>query len=658
MTFVHFDPLKVPDRQTVEESLLRDRQKRNIYSILHSYVGWYDPFSELIQNALDSVDKRAITAGDRYCKRISIRINAQSNTLTVSDNGTGLDETSFEQFLAPNVSFKDATARGSKGVGATYLAYGFNYLRVDTKTKNFMASGEMEGGRTWLHDSNAAQNPHVYPTEKELTDPLFDTYDNGASVTVAFDIATRPSDIAWPNLNNAQAWATALQIKTALGPLLGSQPVEVTITHVAKNGTETTHSLDTIHYLGPHTFYSRVRRYEDVLEKLEKQVEKLGATTNIPGSIKNLDAVFLEWDTEEVLAHVDLPSEQRAFITEYPVRILGSYMYSARVWEELAKRIGCRPTANIFNPGIQLAADNMPQGEVIQVPLRRYTGRQNQVHFVIHFSNCVVDLGRKGFHKDFVDCAKLLAQEIVQRDFSKVKGCLRIDDFRRTGIIEQEKLNSWKTMLAAHEQSRPLLLRNENFFKPVHEVSVTAEPSREQDVIALFNQLIAGGVIRGVKVVGTNELMTYDGAFRIVCGPEYENHEFHEDRNPLGIGTTQRIEFEENFPGGFLSTELKILEYKYSVDGFISDVTTGDKKVADVDLLIAWEFGTEHEQFFSVQSLLVPEGEGHRQYHGVTHLLFDEHGNHAMDAIILKDLISYLNDTDLESARQAELYEG
>lgn len=168
---------------------------------------------------------------------------------------------------------------------------------------------------------------------------------------------------------------------------------------------------------------------------------------------------------------------------------------------------------------------------------------------------------------------------------------------------------------------------------------------------------MAGGVIRGVKVVGTNELMTYDGAFRVVCGPEYGNHQFNLIQNPLGIGETQRVEFEAAYPNGFLSTEMKILEYKFSVDGFITDITTGDKKVADVDLLIAWEFGSEHEQFFSVQSLLVPEGESHRQYHGVTHLLFDEHGNHAMDAIILKDLISFLNDTPSESARQANLYE-
>ncbi|CAM5463529.1 ATP-binding protein [Sphingobium scionense] len=657
MTFAHFDPLRISEKQAAEESALRDRQKRNIYSILHSYVGWYDPFSEMIQNALDSVDKRALTADETYKKCISIRVNAQENSVTVSDNGVGLDQASFQQFLAPNVSFKDDTARGSKGVGATYLAYGFNYLRVETKTKNFSASGEIEGGRNWLHDKSAPQNPHVYPVETASPDQKFDEFDTGASVTVKFDANTRPSNLSWPKLESAKSWALALQIKTALGPLISPLEVDVVVTHVSTTGQETEHRLDTIRYLCPHSFYDRVRKYEDVLDKLNQHIKKHGVNIGIPGALKNLNAVYLEWENKDVLKYTDLSQEQKDFLVEHPVKILASYMYTARIWDELSKKLGCRTTANIFNPGIQLCADNMPQGEVVQVPLKRYTGRQNQVHFVVHFSNCVVDLGRKGFHKDFVDIAKHIAQDIVQRDFSKVKACLRVDDFRRTGIIEQEKVNSWKDKLASHEKLRPLLLKNDNFFKPIHEVSVTAEPSREQDVIALFNQLVAGGVIRGVKVVGTNELMTYDGAYRVICGPQYDNHEFNKIQNPLGIGETQRIDFENSYPLGFLSTEMKILEYKFSVDGFINDITTGDKKVADVDLLIAWEFGTEHEQFFSVQSLLLPEGESHRQYHGVTHLLFDEHGNHAMDAIILKDLVSFLNDTDGESARQSELYE-
>lgn len=656
--FEHFDPLQLSDKTSFDESFWRERQKRNIHSILHSYVGWYDPFSELIQNALDSVDKKAAAGDKNYVPKISIRIDTPNNIITVSDNGTGLDESSFEQFLAPNVSFKDGNTRGSKGVGATYLAYGFNYIRVDSKSKNFSASGEMENARNWLHDSAAAQNPRVYPCTQPPADPEFAHYESGVSISVKFDKNSRPSDISWPNLNNAAAWSVALRVKTALGAIIGKQVVDIKILHIDKSGSETDVTIDTAYYLAPHEHYKRIKKYEEVIEKLEANIKKHGASATLPGSIRNLDAVYIDWSSDDVVSNVDaLSKEQIEFLKDHPVKIIGSYLYSARVWEELAKKLGCRTTANIFNPGIQLAADNMPQGEVVQVDLRRYTGRQNQVHFIMHFSNCVVDLGRKGFHKDFVDLAKALARAIVEREFSKVKSCLRVDDFRKNDIVQQDKLSNWKQKLSDHEKSRPLLLKNDNFFKPLHEISVTAEPSREQDVIALFNQLVAGGVVRGIKVVGTNELMTYDGAFRVICGPGFGDHEFDETINPLGIGASYREEFENAYPNGFVSNEMKILEYKYSVDGLIHDVTTGDKKIADIDLIVAWEFGSEYEQFFSVQSLLIPEGEAHRQYHGVTHLLFDEHGNHVMDAILLKDLIDFLNDPLVEQERQVSLYE-
>ena len=67
--FEEFDPLQISDSAQIDESHIRERQKRNIHSILHSYVSWYDPFSELVQNALDSVDKRARNANKEYLRQ-------------------------------------------------------------------------------------------------------------------------------------------------------------------------------------------------------------------------------------------------------------------------------------------------------------------------------------------------------------------------------------------------------------------------------------------------------------------------------------------------------------------------------------------------------------------------------------------------------------
>lgn len=51
-----FDPLSA--KYEGHEAVVMLSIQREINNILNSYVGWFDPLCELIQNALDSVEKR------------------------------------------------------------------------------------------------------------------------------------------------------------------------------------------------------------------------------------------------------------------------------------------------------------------------------------------------------------------------------------------------------------------------------------------------------------------------------------------------------------------------------------------------------------------------------------------------------------------------
>lgn len=51
-----FDPLNA--KYEGHETVVMLSIQREINNILNSYVGWFDPLCELIQNALDSVEKR------------------------------------------------------------------------------------------------------------------------------------------------------------------------------------------------------------------------------------------------------------------------------------------------------------------------------------------------------------------------------------------------------------------------------------------------------------------------------------------------------------------------------------------------------------------------------------------------------------------------
>lgn len=654
--FENFDPLSISETALPDESVVLKRTKRSIHSILHSYVGWFDPFAELIQNAMDSVEKRGVDDG--VSKRINVLVNERDNQITVSDNGVGLNESAFLKFLAPHESFKEKGERGSKGVGATFLAYGFNYIRIDTKTKHFNASGEMEGARRWLHNDNASSNPEVFPTEEPFADAEFEDFVSGVSITLKLDETTKPSKLSWPGLKNAEVWFVALSVKTALGAVAEGTDIKVSIKHTSPSGDETEHVVEWCEYLPPHTHVKKVVDYDKVVKTIDENVKKNGAAAKLPLKIRNLDAISITWDSKAIIEKIDgLDADDIQFCKDHDVNIIASLMSGAKVWKRLAEnKFKYRPTAKIYEPGIQLAADNMPQGDMLQIPLVRYTGRQNQAHIVIHFKDCVVDLGRKGFDKAFTDFAKKISRLLLEKSFTRVRDCLRNEDNKQKSLIKGDKVDEWKKTLEQHETDAPLQLKNPNFFIPINEISISSEPSREQDVIALFNQLVAGGVIRGIKVVGTNEMSTYDGAYRVRVGADYENHVFDSNHNPLGITEEHSSDYEEAYPEGFVSTKLKVLEYKYSLDGLISDLTTRDKQASDIDLVVAWEAGDDYVQLFGLNSLLIDEGCSDREYHGVTHTLSDEYGNHVMDVILLRDLIGFLNDPDEEVQRQ-ELYE-
>jgi hypothetical protein len=296
----------------------------------------------------------------------------------------------------------------------------------------------------------------------------------------------------------------------------------------------------------------------------------------------------------------------------------------------------------------------MPQGETIQIPLNRNIGRQNQIHSLIHFDNCSADLGRKGFQSDVVEFAKEISKKIADGPLQKLKRSLRVNTGAIPNLKRETKVEDWKSDMATHESENPLNINNGNFFLPSKTISISSLPTREQDAIALFNQLLAGGVIRGLKVMSTNERLTYDGLIRVVIDPPQEHHLYDEEKNPLGVEDS----IIEEFDLPFISAP-RILEYKYSLDGLIEDIENGTKNSNDVSLVVCWETGEEFRQNYHITSLLDPNNLNLREYHGITHIMTNLNTNQKeMDLIVLSELIEFLNHPAETIKVQIEKYEG
>ena len=184
MSQEEWDPLEVTDnvpRDTMD--------KRLIMNILASYTSYFDPFSELFQNALDAVEKRQNELEESgYVPEIWVEINMKDDFISVKDNGIGFDDKQFKSFLSPNVSFKPTgKTRGNKGVGATYLAYGFNHIELGTKSPNYSNYAVLKNGKDWAVGKFDDQKPMA---RSRKSDNLLQL-DRGSFFKIKFNIGDR-----------------------------------------------------------------------------------------------------------------------------------------------------------------------------------------------------------------------------------------------------------------------------------------------------------------------------------------------------------------------------------------------------------------------------------------------------------------------------------
>lgn len=652
MRFPPFDPLQY--KSTADTEVAANALKREIGEILNSYVGWYDPFCELIQNALDSLDKRSQSEDETYKPTLNIRIDLAGNRLSVTDNGTGLTHTQFNQFLVPFFSFKSGNTRGHKGVGATYLAYGFNYIQVCTKSQDFEAKGKMLGAKNWLTDPNPSGNPTVEYDAQEPIDPFFSEVDNGVSVTVKFDSTTHPRSLKWIGTDNAETWMKILRVKTGIGSIMPDNRIEVKVKVIQSNQEEDGATLNGTKYLFLEDFPNvrRSIRIRDLNGRINDHFERHGLERGLPDSLKNFDCIYDTWISDELASLIDLNDFESEMVASHNPLIYCGYAYSANVFKNFNEQLGVRSRYSVIEGGYQIASNNMPQGEINVIPLRRYIGRQKQIHFVIHFENYNADLGRKGYHKDIKDFCNSVTDNIVRTYLKKFKPNLRATSGASADIFREAQVQDWKNQMASHQENNPIDISNENFFLPTNNLGILSVPTREQDVIALFNQLIAGGVIRGIRIMSTNERFTYDGLYRIFLTEPVEHHLFDQEDNPLGVLEDKIIDGQLPFTSHPL-----VLEYKFSLDGLMEDIADETKNSNDIGLVIAWETGSLYQENYHITSLIDEDNLSLRQYHGVTHVMTNLTTNQReMDLIVLSELISYLNDRESELVNQRTKY--
>ncbi len=663
--FESYDPLTVEDQ---DDELLVAARKREIRNILKSYTGYYDPFAEILQNAFDAVEKRAHEEDVDYLPQIWITVDISKKQISVTDNGCGMDFSEFQMFLKPNYSFKTGTRyRGMKGVGATYLAYGFNDLQVSTKMDGQTWSGKIVHGRNWVEDETGEVAIPMFTMSTDSPHQPFEEIDTGTSVTIRLvGEGIRPKNLGWAGAADAAQWLALLRVNTPLGAVYiePDQPyfgVRVDLEVISANGSKSTETVDNPEYLYPH----KEREFQSVINIRDfhawraEQLEK-GLTSKKPRRFSDLDAFWITADANDIvndksLFPVRFSDEQTELVQELGVRIYFFMCYTIDMWDRLRNRLGLpkRTQSQFLRGGLQIATRHMPQGPLLQIPLNRMLGFQTITHIVVHI-DAEPDLGRKGFQPEHVDLVRSIAQRLVEHYGNNYRWELLR---RRVGTIPMEQrasLEIWKENQRRYEDERPLVIDNTDVFNPLSYLPTRSEPQVEQDVVALFNQMLSAGIVRGIQMLSSSQHEQYDGLFRRVFNSPIRDFAYDPRSNPLGVSPNYLPSDDKS-----LVLPIEVLEFKYSLDSLVEELSMQEKEARALSLVIAWEMGDKWNQRYSVVSYLINHNIRHREYHGVTHRFEDAvSGALVFDAIILKPLISYLNDPEAEEKRQALLENG
>lgn len=641
-----FDPLEGETRLPNND----DPNKPVILNVLNSYTGFFDLFSELIQNALDATQLRQ-RQDPSYRPRIWIEIDIKDRRVKVTDNGVGMDIEQFKFCFRPNVTFKRGTGlRGNKGVGATYLAYGFAMIRIQSKREDRVLAAVLRGGRRWTEDASGSVPRPKLESEVFCT-PELERERSGASFEVILGSSQgeRPRDLGWIGARTAKQWFNVLRIKTPLGGVsltTSKFHPTVSIRVIDVDSTFTDHESTACEYYYPHEFPNKVAALSDIKSALERIPGDANTKfSKLSNDLKKLDCMYEVWVKDQLLQDGSdfggvLDQDEQVLVERHNVAVYAAFLSSSKEWSNFNDEVlGLRRGQRIMSGGLQIACDGMIQGDALVIPLTSTIGYQANAHVVIHLMDGNPDMGRKVFQPE----VKRLAEKLAVRAVTIFKRYLqhRRPEAGPPNISASKALHEWKKAQEAHRDKRPLAFQYNG-----QRLALNSEPQQEQDVVALFHELIGIGLLKGYQIFATSQSETYDSLYELNY-PDDTSYRYEKHSRPLAVADRYLNQ----------STEPKILEYKYDFDGLLDDIEQEVKSQSHIDLVVCWTASKRYKDRYFFKSLLVDDEGSERFHFGATHQAFPESTTEmAFEVIILKDLLSYIGDRASEEARQKQFY--
>jgi hypothetical protein len=615
-----------------DDAIGTDIVRNAVREIIGSYHHPFDIFLEAFQNAVDACETQFSRSHGDYTPEIDAVIDLDQNVVEISDNGTGLSSDDIKTyFFTPfssrkrNASAEEQTiTRGNKGVGATFLAYGsecFEIWSVDATTGE-RSAGALIGAATWLRRGEGPP-PNVTPIDTELCEAIAP---HGTTIRIVIDAAASRIGELRDRATTPSQWGSLLRLFTAVGYIdlenendfLPRLRVRIT---VVNNGNREAYIVAG-GFLYPHE-----------LTRSHVQVSQLqrGPRAQLDVRQRDKDVLFEQYSVEQVSQRINEVVEvpyyrdnkrrtMRRILANHKPRAYVAFTYSSSFWDEQNDRIWGVNSERYLTHGYLYATKHQRIGEQNRLSLRFRTGDFNRFFMVLELDLISADIGRKSLGEEFETFANELLYG-VRKDFYE-----NIDALRPSPSAFSEEDESQLEDIENRAIARPRL--------GLEGLHLSRVPDSEQDVVALFFDLLGENYIRGYDVYATHTAQKYDGVGRFELRGAEENY-YNAETNRLGI---PRDRFEN---GVRRSAERNFLEFKLSSDGLITDLESGAKRLSDIKWLICWEIGRRNVGYGAgITEILEPAHINQREYYGVTHILTE--GADKVHVLCLRSVIDYL----------------
>ena len=583
-----------------------DERRSNIERIVTSYRHPWDIYAELLQNSIDAIFEAKQTLypnKPEWKGKIEIVVDSEKRSLKISDNGIGIPPERISEVIVLGRSLKRENSQGGRygfmGYGLTFVAFQSSYIKIESTYQEQKSSRSYKDLYAYVFKNEALPDAVENATPKNVKDS------HGTTIYIDFDSAYPKLPQAMQDdldkvfgyyVKNPKLFECILRTRTAVGNtecFFGNKPpcdIEV-IAHL--NGKEVEVPF----------------KYLDLLEVLEESGIK-------PDRCRKLS------DFEQMIGL----TESDPLAEQDRKRKVPAIWYATKDPLEIGER-DPKIKANFYIFVTSKTYLNSYNDNILKLKDETIEGLSNGVILSLDGMPTSIRLDNWS-HSSYLPFTVIVDAQYLRKDLDA--GRKGITSYRATQLllkaerlIKEKKLDRYRRYVI--DATRPLEVRGIGNAKDLMEDKVNKNkkkigttfsqqwfpPQEEQEIIALFMELVGMGKICGYYLMMLSGYEQYDGLFTYML-KRAEDTVYHKTNRPFGVP-------DENFPGDGRIYKKLLVEFKLDLESIYDDVRHNKKNLREIDLIVCWDADEGKIQTWGDELIGMDKKE--RFFDGVTHKL-------------------------------------